>query len=161
MIRDKRISQSARDLSDRITFYCRPNLFSLCIKTWKKKWEHLMASMRVTQRASMGTALSCAVISCDSLDGSVHAQPGFVIIFLSGAGISYLRNHMWRKKPLQFIQICKKKITLKSVFFFSADISLAVCVCFYLLLCAERDSAHVKFPQCCTANDCTLKTCQL
>lgn len=30
-IRDKRISQSVRDLSDWVTFHCRPNLF--CIKT--------------------------------------------------------------------------------------------------------------------------------
>ncbi len=51
-----------------------------------------MASMRVTQRASMETALLCAVITCDSLDERMCVQPIFVIILLSGAGISFIKE---------------------------------------------------------------------
>lgn len=38
-----------------------------------------MASIRVASRASIGAALSSAVIRCDSLDRSRRAEPSFVI----------------------------------------------------------------------------------
>lgn len=131
MIRDKRISQSAQDLSGRVTFQCRPNLVSLCIKT---RWRIM--------RTSNGKHES----GRKSKHGKRHCllQLLAVILWIGAAKFCHcllilcvdLFSFLFYKGTTCGVHLLEVYLDLQEHWRMSfTDFSLAV---FYLLLCSQR-----------------------